>query len=167
MKIAFENRYVETVQMRAEYLMKSIWRSARVYTIAAIAALGVSFAFSLSRAEWFHAATSALGLFTLAGTGIVLPHLLAKRSINIERAARKGVACETVVRFGEEIELTEGTLSERIAYSRIVRFVRMKEVWVLVISKDDDITLKPDGFVVGSRDLFDAFLREKCPNLKR
>ena len=87
---------------------------------------------------------------------------------NLLRQSRKlndGQLPETVVTFGDHIELHEGMVHYTIEYRKIVKVVSLKHSYVLMMGRHNGIILDPTGFTKGTFSEFKQFLREKRPDL--
>ena len=77
-----------------------------------------------------------------------------------------GVIPETVITFGDTIEIHEGMVHLTIEYRKIERVVRLKNSYVLMNGKRTGIILDPNGFTKGTFSEFKQFLRTKRPDLQ-
>ena len=69
------------------------------------------------------------------------------------------------IAFGEQIEVTQGTIKATWEYSDICEVYHLKHSYELVKSKRLGLIVDPNGFTKGSFDEFKQFLREKRPDL--
>ena len=110
--------------------------------------------------------------FFLVSMGVILlvsaffPHLYAWSARSGAKKQNDDVMPETVITFGDTIELTEGPVRITVEYRKIVKVVHLKHSYVLMIGKRNGVMLRPDGFVKGTFEEFKQFLREKRPDLK-
>ena len=72
---------------------------------------------------------------------------------------------ETVITFGDTIEIHEGMVSLTLEYRKIQKVVRLKHSYVLMNGKRTGIMFLEDGFTKGTFEEFKQFLQEKCPGL--
>ena len=87
---------------------------------------------------------------------------------NLLRQVKKqndGQIPETVVTFGDIIELHEGMVHYTIEYRKIVKVVSLQHSYVLMMGRRNGIILDSSGFTKGTFSEFKQFLREKCPDL--
>ena len=94
-----------------------------------------------------------------------LPHIYAGSVLRNVKRQNRGIQPETVVSFGERIELQEGVVSLSIEYTQIIRAAHLKHSYKLWFAKRSSILLDPNCFTKGSFEEFKQFLREKCPNV--
>ena len=138
----------------------------------------------LNRYRWFAAFFLACAAFSIITTGISTATILSlygsvcyiffalfyPRSY-VNRAKKEalrlnnGTTPETVVRFGEQIVLTEGVTCLATDYAQIGEIRMLKHSCVLMTSKRTGIMFKPDSFTVGTYEDCLAFLKEKCVHL--
>ena len=95
-----------------------------------------------------------------------LPNWYSWLTLKNTKKQNDGVLPETVVTFGDTIELREGMVNISIEYRKIVRTVRLKHCYLLMIGKRNGVMIDSNGFTKGSFEEFKKFLREKCPDLK-
>ena len=69
------------------------------------------------------------------------------------------------IAFGEQIEVTQGTIKATWEYSDICEVYHLKHSYELVKTKRLGLIVDPNGFTKGSFDEFKQFLREKRPDL--
>jgi transcriptional regulator with XRE-family HTH domain len=82
---------------------------------------------------------------------------------NALKTLERGI--ETVIAFGETIEIHEGMVHLTIEYRKSVREVRLKHSYMLMLGKHNGVLIDPNGFTKGSFEEFKGFLREKRPDL--
>ena len=76
-----------------------------------------------------------------------------------------GVQPETIVTFGDIIEMHEGMVHLTIEYRKIKKVIRLKYSYMLMLGKRNGVMLAPDSFTKGTFEEFKQFLREKRPDL--
>ncbi len=107
----------------------------------------------------------------LIGLGLILlmlaflPHWYVWMSHRHAKKQNDGVPPETVITFGDTIELHEGMVHITVEYRKIVRIVQLKHSYVLMIGKRNGVMLDPNGFTKGTFEEFKQFLREVRPDL--
>ncbi|HEY9550862.1 MAG TPA: YcxB family protein [Prevotella sp.] len=74
---------------------------------------------------------------------------------------------ETVIRFGERIEIAEQENVSVYQYSQIIRVYALKHTYALMLSKRIGILVPYNSFVQGRREDFETFLLERCKQLKK
>jgi hypothetical protein len=98
-------------------------------------------------------------------TAILFPHLLVWRAQKNGKKQNDGIQPEVIVTFGDIIEMHEGMVHLTIPYQKVVRVVRLKYSYVLMLGKRNGVMLSPDHFTKGNFEEFKQFLREKRPDL--
>jgi hypothetical protein len=88
--------------------------------------------------------------------------------INLRRVRKQNdnAMPETVVTLGEQIEMHEGMVHYTIEYRKLVKVIRLKHSYALMLNRRSGIILNPNGFTKGTFEEFKQFLREKRPDLK-
>ena len=76
-----------------------------------------------------------------------------------------GMQPETIVTFGDIIEMHEGMVHLTIEYRKIKKVIRLKYSYMLMLGKRNGVMLAPDSFTKGTFEEFKQFLREKRPDL--
>lgn len=94
-----------------------------------------------------------------------LPQLYAYGIIQGSKKQNDDILPETVVIFGDTIEMHEGMVHLTIEYRKIVRTIRLKHSYMLMLGKRNGVMLDPNGFTKGSFEEFKQFLRTKCPGI--
>lgn len=165
MEPAFENRSFDTHHMLAEFARKyslgpripTVIISGLLYLFSLIPAV-VSGSF---REDGFFFVTIGIVLVVM----FFLPHYYAWSILRGAKMNNDGILPETVITFGDTIELREGPVSVTVEYRKIVKVVRLKHSYVLMTSRRSGVLLRPECFTKGSFAQFKAFIREKCPNV--
>jgi hypothetical protein len=165
-KVLFENRYQPDSKIYKEYIFKVLYRN--LYLIGGIltpVAIGMTF-FSL----WQQDTTFAV-LFAVCGLILILSMLfacpMALRQLRKQYDhLHHGKQPESVFRFSDTIEISEGTLSVHISYDQITKIRDLKYSYVLMIGKYNAVILKKGAFTIGTLDELQAFLMERCPSLR-
>lgn len=168
MDMEFENRYYAGRKMMAEFgrkyavgprmpLLIGFWV---LYLLSLIPALVAPENFS----ENYRGMLLVLGLVMLVNS--FLPQIYAATSIRNAKKLNEGIQPETVITFGETIELHEGMIHITVEYRKILRVVHLKHSYLLMIGKRNAVMLDPEGFTCGTFETFKDFLRSKRPDLK-
>lgn len=166
MEVQFENRYYSTHNMIAEF--------ARKYSIGPKWPIAILFWFIYLFAlipcivnVYLH--DDLLLLITL---GIIMlavgfmPHFYAWSVLRNGKKQNDGVLPETITTFGDVIEIHEGMVHLTIEYRKIVRVIRLKHSYMLMLGKRNGVMLRTDCFTKGTFEEFRRFLAEKRPNLQ-
>jgi len=96
---------------------------------------------------------------------IFMPQWLSWLSLRNAKKQNDGVVPESVLTFGETIEMHEGNAHFTFEYRKIAQVVRLNHSYVLMLGKRNGIILRTDCFTKGSFAEFKQFLREKRPDL--
>lgn len=166
MEPVFENRYFDNHHMLAEFGRKYLLGPRMPVAIVT----GLLYLFLLIPA--IHTGTFREDRFFFLAIGAVLlvsffiPHFYARAALRGAKKNNDGVLPETVITFGEAIELREGPVCITIEYHKIVKAVRLKHSYVLMTSRRSGVLLRPECFTKGSFEELLVFLREKRPDLE-
>ena len=98
-------------------------------------------------------------------TAILYPHIWVWIAQKNDKKQNDGVQPEVIVTFGDIVEMHEGMVHLTIPYQKIVRVVRLKHSYALMLGKRNGVMLYPDYFTKGNFEEFKQFLREKRPDL--
>ena len=166
MEPMFENRYYSSHRMLTEFFRK--------YTIGprppvVILCCGIFLYFAIRSYFWgilVEMLPTLVFMAVMFSALYFLPDFYAWSSHRQGRKQNDGCMPETVITFGETIEVREGMVHITVEYRKIVRVLHLKHSYVLMIGKRNGVLLDPDGFVKGTFPEFKQFLREKCPDLK-
>lgn len=93
------------------------------------------------------------------------PYITLQQTKKQTLRLNNGVIPECVVRFGEQIVLTEGAVRITTEYEQVTEIRRLEHSCVLMTGRDTGIVFKPDSFTVGTYEDCLALLKEKCTHL--
>ena len=163
--ISFVKRFYTSKEMYREYVNKVL--CGKIYVESVVVALLCVLALIVGLA------LDAVPLLWLGGAGIIMvlavvwlaPRLTLKSMLDYGQRVHGGEHPQCVVTFGEAIKMEEGNVSVEIAYDQVIAWHRLQTCSVLMFTKQNGIMYVDDGFV-GDASGFDAFIREKCVNLK-
>lgn len=166
METCFENRYYSNHKMLAEFMRKySV--GPRPVTICIVVAI---YLFFVINSWWKGILLEMLPTLVAMGVFFGLLYFLADyyawNTLRNTKKQNDNMLPETVVTFGDAIEMHEGMVHLTIEYRKIQKIVRLKHSYVLMNGKRSGILLYEDGFTKGTFEEFKKFLREKCPDLK-
>ncbi|MCC8076605.1 MAG: YcxB family protein [Clostridiales bacterium] len=159
MDIRFENRYTANDAMLREYVNKVASRNISIMCVV-VFLLGVLL-LALARANGDGGEIAAVCMVIAVVVGLLTPRLLLREIRATSDRLNNGKTCETVVRFGKNITMDEGTTSMQFEYSQITKIHDLKHSYVLMLGKQNGILLSKTGFTVGSFEDFQPFIREK------
>ncbi len=165
MEVQFENRYYSTHNMIAEFARKFsvgpkwpivilFWALYLFLLIPCIAAVELYDKLPL---------LIVLGISMLAVD--FMPHLYAWSALRNGKKQNDDVLPETIVTFGDVIELHEGMVHLTIEYRKITRVIRLKHSYMLMLGKRNGVMLRTDCFTKGTFEEFKQFLKAKRPDL--
>lgn len=163
MPYQFENRYTLTDEMVLEYVSQVCCKNLlRGSFLAFSLGTGLCLLFLL-----FHQRIPAAiaGFFAAASlvSGIYIPFFFLRRHpAPLQSSPRH----ETVVRFGEHIQLTENGRNDFFDYEQISKVHVFRTFYVLHVASPEVIVLSTSGFPNGELIPFWRFMREKRPDLK-
>ena len=165
MEPRFENKYVGKHKMLAEF--------ARKYMIGPrmpVVVVGwVLYAFLLASYLLGAANYEDLPFFIFMGVILLVMAFMPQwYTWLIHRSTKKqndGILPETVISFGDTIEMHEGMVHITVEYRKIVRVVQLKHSYVLMLGKRNGVMLDPNGFTKGTFKEFKQFLHQVRPDL--
>ena len=167
MDILFENRFYATRKMMTEFGRKYAVGPTVPRMILVWVLYVAVFVPALVSPESFSPLLRAV-LYILGPVLLItafLPALYARASIRHAKKQNDGIQPETVITFGDAIELREGMIHITVEYRKIIKVVHLKHSYMLMIGKRNGVMLDPDGFTKGSFSEFKQFLRVKRPDL--
>ena len=94
-----------------------------------------------------------------------MPQYVTWSNLRSTKKMNDGIMPETRVVVGDTIEMFEGNVHVTIEYRKIVRVVRLKYSYVLMLGKRNGLLINPDAFTNESFYEFKQFLRAKRPDL--
>jgi len=167
MNIQFENRYFASNQMLSEYVHKIICRKLKLAGIIISAVNLALLIFTLHNNG--DALSLVLGLCVLTGLLVVIfvPILTLKQFKESNRRIHNDKISQSVIRFGDNISISEGTFSLSIEYSQILKTYILKHSYVLMFGKNNGILVDPKHFTIGNADDFIGFIESKMKYSKQ
>ena len=165
MEPRFEVRYFGTHKMLVEFARKY---SVGPRPLAVCIVVGIYLYFVIR--SWWNGILPEM-LPTLLFMGVVftllyfLPDYFTWCAARNAKKQNDGVLPETVITFGDIIEIHEGMMHVTVEYRKIVRVVQLKHSYVLMIGKRNGVILDPNGFTKGTFEEFKQFLRQVRPDL--
>ena len=161
----FEVRFLCDRKMLAEYARKYGTGPRPKTVIICLVASAILLIYSYANGIMEDMLPFYIGYVVLASVLFFLPNWYAYSVIRNSKKQNDGVQPETVVSFGETIEMHEGFAHYSIEYRKLVRVIHLKHSYMLMLGKRNGIILNPNSFTKGSFVDFKQFLREKCPGL--
>ena len=165
METAFEIRYYTNHKMLAEFYRK--------YSVGPrpvlVCIMVFVYVYFIANSWWNGILLEMLPMLlfmgVIFGSLYFLPDYYVWNNLRNVKKQNDNVLPETVVTFGDTIEMHEGMAHFTIEYRKIQKVVRLKHSYVLLNGKRTGIILCIDGFTKGSFEEFKQFLREKRPDL--
>ncbi len=165
METSFEVKYYENHKMIAEFARKHSVGPRMPLLLGFWVFYFVLLVLSIQRGVLYERDYMFLGMGICMLLVGFLPHLYAWSLIKNAKKQNDGVLPQTIVTFGDTIEIHEGMVHLTIEYRKIVRTIRLQNSYMLMLGKRNGVMLDPNGFTKGSFQEFKQFLREKCPGL--
>ena len=160
----FENRYYEDYTVMKEYIKHVFCKVTRIMGI--ILMILSLCAFGLSLFAGFTVSESML--FILCFLGGLLIYSYYYLIIGVMKIQSKNlhgkVLPETIIKFGDTIEMDEGKTHMEFEYGQIIKMHKLPNLYVLVIGRSQSIIAAKDGFVKGTSQEFEKFIEEKIRN---
>ncbi len=170
MEILFENRYTVNRKMLlsfargASFSQRLFFRFSIVGMV--ICLLAIAYCLIFLPGDWNSMVSPAVS-FLLCAMLFFFPNLTAQVLYRNTLRLHGGSIPETVVQFGDQISMTEGTLSVSFQYRQVTKIRETNRLFVLMLGKDNGIILDKDGFSIGDFRTFYSFILEKCPNIAK
>lgn len=162
----YENRFFSTDEMLKEYIRRVIYR--KIFLLGSLFGLLALVMLWITWRDGEPVFMAIFGICLLIILAVLLfsPALTFRQVKEDNRRLHNGQTFETVVRFGDRILMQEGTFSFACDYSQILRLHKLQHCWVLMFGPRNGILLDPAHFTTGDPEAFEAFLRERCPQMK-
>ena len=162
----FENRYYEDEKMTEVYVRRILCGRVRRYGLACTVLGTVMLAVYMVEQNYIWIGIDAAALIVSVAVMLLTPVYTLRQMREHERRIHNGKQVETVITFGDKIQVVEGSLALAVEYSQIMKVYDWEKMYVLMISRQNGIIIHPDGFVKGSLDEFRGFIKDKCVNAK-
>ena len=164
--VEFENRYYEDEKMTEVYVRRILCGRVRRYGLACTVLGTVMLAAYMVEQNYIWIGIDAAALIVSVAVMLLTPVYTLRQMREPERRIHNGKQVETVITFGDKIQVVEGSLALAVEYSQIMKVYDWEKMYVLMISRQNGIIIHPDGFVMGSLDEFRGFIKDKCVNAK-
>jgi hypothetical protein len=163
MDLKFENRYIITDEMLSEYVRKVLCRKIRFWGLIISAAALIMLVITLSDHSYILAAVFGTCLIIAGAVTIATPSLTLKQLKETGRRVHNGQTFETVVKFGDQISISEGSFSFTVEYAQILKIYSLRYSYILMFGKSNAVMIRPDGFTTGTFAEFVPFIQSMCP----
>lgn len=164
--VEFENRYYEDEKITEVYVRRILCGRVRRYGLACTVLGTVMLAVYMVEQNYIWIGIDAAALIVSVTMMLLTPVYTLRQMREHERRIHNGKQVETVITFGDKIQVVEGSLALAVEYSQIMKVYDWEKMYVLMISRQNGIIIHPDGFVKGSLDEFRGFIKDKCVNAK-
>ena len=166
MNTQFENRYLTTDNMLSEYIRK-VLLAEQLSTATVTSILWGCFLFiTLYYGMYVLSVMAAWFLLTQLSVIVFSPRRVLRQMNESTSSINNGQECEFVVKFGDNISISEGAFSLTVEYSQILKIHHLKYSYVLMFGKRNAIMLDPACFTVGSFEDFQTFIKQKMSLIK-
>ncbi|MCB6416391.1 hypothetical protein LI221_15235 [Faecalimonas umbilicata] len=162
----FENRFKTTEEMYKEYVYKVLCRGILVQGVIFSVIAGLTIPMVMGQSGIL-AAVEGVCLLILICVMVFVPRQTLKQLLKQQKRLHGGEFPESVISFGEDIQIVEGRQQMHFEYSLVERFYHLKTCNVLMIGKENGILYVPGAFTVGNPEEFEKFILMNCKNLKR
>lgn len=165
-EISFENRYTISVPVLREFQSRfTPWWLKILFPAAGLYALVRTWQIWRFGVGPMQILLLMIAVYLLAWP-LLRAQVYASSRIKHLKKLYDGVIPETVVTFGDTIEISDSGNHSSFRYDQIMKTCRLKHSYILILKGKFCIFLQPDGFTKGTFQDFAAFLREKCPDVK-
>lgn len=165
MEAIFENRFTTDVKTLVEFTRKYRVVPRPFARIAGLVSYVLITVALLHYGFWGALYRTMIVVVLCEALIAILRYLLVWRVRRSDKKNNDGVIPETVVTFGDSIQIFEGMVHLTIDYRKVKRVVRLKHSYCLMTSKTTAVMIREDAFTKGSFEEFKQFLREKYPHL--
>lgn len=164
MVVQFENKYYATDDMIKEYVNEVLcWKTKRMGLFFS-AMSAVMLAVTLIGRDYIFTAVYGVCFFLTTVLSFLISPLTFRQLKENGQYMNNGKRCETVVRFGDCIMITEGTFSLTVEYAQIMEIYYLEHSCVLMFGKRNGIMLDPKGFGEQSFKDFQIFIEGRAKN---
>lgn len=161
MDTRYENRYLATDKMLSEYVYKVLYKNLRTTAFIFSALAGIMLLFTLHRNSDVQSAIFGMSLLIMLSVAILSPILAIRHIKESAKRTSNGQTYETVVKFGDNISIMEGTFSLTIEYSQVLKIHNLQYSYVLMFGKHNAIMICPKHFTIGTFEDFKIFIEQK------
>ena len=160
-KMEFENRYYADQAVVKEYTKHIFCKTTRI--MGMILMIVSLCGFGLSLFAGFKASESLLFVFCFFGGLLIYCYyfLVIREMKKQSDHLHGGILPETILKFGDKIEMTEGKVHMEFEYRQIIKIYRLPNLYALMIGRSQSILAAKDGFVKGTKEEFEKFIEEK------
>ena len=165
MEPLFVNRYIADTRTLVEFNRKYRVAPRTFTSIADLVFFVLTTLMFLHYGIWGALYRSVIVVVLWEALIAILSYLLVWQVRRSDKKNNDGVIPETVVTFGDNIQIYEGKVHLTIDYRKVKRVIRLKHSYCLMTSRTTGVMLREDAFTKGSFEEFKQFLREKYPHL--
>lgn len=161
MEILFENRYNETPEMTEEYIKKILCKKIKNLAIIVMLFSALMLITSLINHRYLLVIIYSI-LFILSLTvTLFIEKLMRHQFYNNIQNIHGDIRPETILRFSNNINITEGKYSLNIEYSEIKKVQNLKYSYALILGTQQALLIKKDAFSIGDFESFQEFITSK------
>lgn len=157
----FVNEYYMDNAMLYSYVFKILCKKA--FLIGLVMCVFLAMGVFLAGTELLYKLSYAILFFVLME--ILLPITYIRNIKKAEKRLHQEEHRKTIVTFGECITMDEENNHLEFSYNQISKICYTKQVWALMLGKNNAIIVKPTGFTQGTAAEFKQFIEEKCKNI--
>lgn len=160
-EIKFENRYYADQKVLKEYTKHVFCKMTRIMGI--ILMIVSLCGFGLSLFAGFKVSESLLFIFCFFGGLLIYCYyfLVVKEMKKQSDNLHGGTLPETIIKFGNKIEMTEGKVHMEFEYSQIMKVHKLPNLYALMIGRNQAILTAKEGFVKGTKEEFEEFIAKE------
>ncbi len=167
MATIIENRYVRQEQMAEEYASKVLAGRMRFGAVLGFVLILFVMVSSFAHGDKVTAAVFLICLLIPIVTLGMAPKLAYRDLLGKEQrihGSRRDY--QTVVRFGDRIEIEEDGYQLTADYADLVAVYELEHSWVLMVSRNNGIQLDVNGFVKGDAEQLRQLLNSRCGSIR-
>lgn len=157
----FENRYYADYTVIREYTKHVFCKTTRIMGMILMIVSMCGFGLSLFAGYTVSKSVLFICCF-LGGLMIYCYYFLVLRAMTKQSDnLHGGTLPEMIIKFGDRIELNEGNVQMEFDYKQIIKVHNLPNLYALMIDKNQSIIVAKGGFVKGTKEEFEKFIREK------
>lgn len=157
----FVNEYYMDNAMLYSYVFKILCKKSFLMGLIICFIIGVEV--FLAGTEFLYQTKYLILFFVLIE--ILVPITYIRTLKKTEERMYQGKQVKSIVTFGESIIIDEENNHLEFSYNQISKIRYTKQVWALMLGKNNAIIIKPTGFTQGTAEEFKQFIEGKCKNI--
>lgn len=156
----FENEYLVNKKIIKEYVLNILIKK---LVITEILLIICSIILYLLEGSMIMLSISLVGLITL----ILFPIITVNDLMENSKRLNNGKIEKTIITFKDNIVMNEGKVHLEFEYQQIEKVIETKNIYALMISKQNAIIVLKDSFTKGKESDFVTFINNKINNSKK